>query len=187
MRKIIAIAVFISALNIASAQKLRLGLRLAPSLAWLKSNTSGVDSDGSNMGFSYGVITDYNFADNYAIGTGIDISYKGGALKAPGINAVKYELQYLEIPLTLKMKTNAIGSFIYYGQFGFAGNFNLKSNEDINPIGVSMIIGAGIEIPITGKTALTGGLFFNNGFTDIIKGEGKAISNYLGLNIGILF
>jgi hypothetical protein len=34
--------------------KLHFGLKAAPSLAWLRSDTKGFDSDGSKFGFSYG-------------------------------------------------------------------------------------------------------------------------------------
>ena len=57
------------------------GIKAAPSLAWLRSDTKGYDSNGSKFGFSYGLITDFNFASRYAFGTGIDITYRGGKFK----------------------------------------------------------------------------------------------------------
>ena len=51
-----------------------------------------------------------------------------------------------------------------------------------------MIIGAGVEYEISGSTVAFGGIEFNNGFVDILDGNsGKGFTNYLGLNIGILF
>lgn len=171
----------------ASAQKVRLGLKVAPTLAWLKSNSTEISSDGAKAGFTYGVISDFYFSENYAFSSGLDIVYKGGSLKAGSLEAVKYDLQCLEIPLMLKMRTNQIGHFLYFGQFGLAGSVKLKSNEDVNPLGLSLLIGAGLEVPFSGKTAFVSGLTFHNGFTDVIPGEYKAISNYVALNLGILF
>ena len=196
------------------AQQFRLGLSATPSMAWLKSNSEGMDSEGSRFGFAYGVITDYVFTENYSLGSGVNVAYKGGGLQIDSANnvfsmiAINEEilLQTIEIPLTLKMKTNQIGHFKYYGMFGFGANFTLKANADesypntnlvgrtdrniygnINNFSASLIIGAGIEFPLTGNTSLTGGILFNNGFTDIVDGDPKAIANSLGINVGILF
>ncbi len=127
-----------------------------------------------------------------------------------------YRLQNLEIPLTLKMKTREIGYNTYFAKFGFGGSVNLtaKANDkfyhpsnsntsqvnDIDIKGdtplfrVSMILGLGLEHSLGGTTALIGGITFNNGFTNILKGKDyaevhnqQARANYLELSIGVLF
>ena len=127
-----------------------------------------------------------------------------------------YRLQNLEIPLTLKMKTREIGYNTYFAKFGFGGSINLKSTaddifyaadgsssgskngfdigDDIPLLRVSMILGAGTEYSLGGNTSLVGGITFNNGFTNILKGENEvsgrkqvARSNFLELTLGILF
>lgn len=127
-----------------------------------------------------------------------------------------YRLQNLEIPLTLKMKTREIGYNTYFAQFGFGGSINLKSTADdifytadgsssisrndidiggdIPLLRVSMILGAGTEYSLGGNTSLVAGITFNNGFTNILKGENQvsgrkqvARSNFLELTLGILF
>jgi hypothetical protein len=57
---------------------------------------------------------------------------------------------------------------------------------------VGMVIGAGMEYRFTGNTALVAGLRFNNGLTNFIadnKGDtkAKAINNFIGINVGLLF
>ena len=57
------------------------GMKICPNMAWLKSDTKGIESDGSVTRFSYGLITEFRIAENYAFATGIDIAYRGGKLK----------------------------------------------------------------------------------------------------------
>ena len=202
-------------------------LKVAPSLAWLKSDTKGYDSDGSIFGFTYGLITDFNFAQRYAFGTGIDITYRGGKFKsvdelktAIGEDSVistssTYNLQYIEIPLTLKLKTNEIGSVTYFSTIGLAPGINIRARQSytsttqttvggtvystnasddkidvssaINSFNLSMILGAGIEYTLSGQTVLLGGIQFNNGFLDAFDGTPKVNTNYLALTLGVLF
>jgi len=127
-----------------------------------------------------------------------------------------YRLQNVEIPFTLKMKTREIGYNTYFVKFGFGGSVNLRArgddifystttdsstarndldfSGDIPLMRVSMILGAGTEYSLGGNTSLVGGLTFNNGFTNILKGRNTANdkrqvarSNYLELSLGILF
>ncbi|MCX6290414.1 MAG: porin family protein [Bacteroidetes bacterium] len=218
---ILGVLFFTSALLKAqSDQKLHFGLKAAPSLAWISSDTKGFASNGSKLGFSYGLITEFKFADHYAFATGIDVAYRGGSSKfsttdttAAIVTETSYSLQYIELPLTLKLKTNEIGYLTYFLQFGFSPGLNIRSKADvkttvqigtnpstateetdvdikegINNMSVSMIIGGGVEYTLSGSTVLLGGITFNNGFMDIINGDQiKANSNYLALTFGVLF
>lgn len=65
----------------------------------------------------------------------------------------------------------------------------------------SILVGAGVEYSLSGNTALVGSLVFNNGLFDVLKDQidetkltdpfsnikFKAITNYMQLNVGILF
>ena len=198
---------------------LHFGLKAAPSLAWLRTDTKGIESDGSKFGFSYGLITEFRFAPNYAFATGLDVTYRGGKFKRAITlldtitkTTSSISLQYIEIPVTLKLKTNQIGYLTYYLQAGVAPGLNIRAKadyettlqsgtytlngtesnvdvkDDINNFNLSMIIGGGLEYTLSGSTTLLVGVQFNNGFLDVIDGdEIKANSNYLALTIGILF
>lgn len=204
-------------------QGVHFGLKASPSLAWLRSDTKGYDSDGSRVGFIYGLITEFNFASRYAFATGIDIDYRGGKFKTVQEKtdttisvSSTYNLQYLEIPLSLKLKTNEIGSVTYYMQIGVAPGFNIRARQsydgtiqvkdstgvihntpisdekidvmsDINSLNVSMILGAGVEYTLSGTTVMVAGLQFSNGFTDVFDTDAKVNSNYLALTLGVLF
>ncbi|MFW5725534.1 MAG: hypothetical protein ACOCX0_03730, partial [Bacteroidota bacterium] len=127
-----------------------------------------------------------------------------------------YNLQNVEIPFTLKMKTREIGYNTYFAKFGFGGGVNLRAKADeklytpdtttstlfedkdikgdIPLFRASMIVGLGVEHSLGGTTALVGALTFNNGFTSILAGKDytgqrnqQARANYLELSIGIIF
>ncbi len=183
------------------------GMKINPALCWLRSGNSNVESDGMLLRCSYGFIADFKFANNYAFSTGIDISYKGGQLKkqtsskpndsttVTTVYEEKSKIRYIEVPLTLRLKTNQIGLIKYYLQVGVAPGFNFNAynegsystqtqypgfnnttttdvskddtNNDINFFNMSMIIGAGIEYNLSGTTNLISGITFNNGFLTI--------------------
>lgn len=195
-----------------SDTKFAFGLKVAPTIAWLKSETKSIESDGSRLGFAYGLMADYHFSKNYALATGIEVSYRGGKTKAeeeitPGtINSYKQSLtlQYIELPIAMKLKTNEIGYITYFGKFGFAPGINIKAkadNEvngekeddvsiksDINAFNLSFLAGLGAQYSLGGKTAVLMGITFNNGFLDIDDTEGyKATSSFLALDLGIMF
>jgi hypothetical protein len=128
----------------------------------------------------------------------------------------KYNLRYFEIPVTMKMRTNQFGKMAFYGEIGFGTSFNLKAKsedeffpedgspsnqsendikDEINLIKGSMIVGAGLEYFIDESTSIVSSLTFNNGLTNILKGENsidqgikqRATLYYFQLNIGIMF
>ena len=208
-------------------QSYHFGVKLAPSIAWLRSDSKGYTSDGSIFGFSYGLITDFNFANRYAFSTGLDITSRGGKFKTVEeyktvlnedsiiSSSSTYKLQYIEIPVTLKLKTDEIGIITYYVQLGLAPGINIRARESfesaiqrtvagtvyntsseesnidvsskINSFNLSMIIGLGFEYTVSGSTAFVGGIQFNNGFLDAFDNDAKVSSNYLALTLGVLF
>ncbi len=208
MRRLLLILTFIlSTLTTYSQdQKFHFGLKIAPSMAWIKPDLKGLERDGYRVGFGYGVQMEFRIQDNYAIASGVQISYRGGNIKykSDSVNipdqVTTFKLQYVEIPIALKMKTNEFKKIRYYGMFGFSPGYIIRSKFDtedlenenakefMNEFNVNMIIGAGLEYTISGSTVITGGLEFNNGFFDVFDGDqGKGVTNYLGLNLGVLF
>ena len=208
----------------ARSQNLKFGLKGSPSIVWMKPDYQGWEASGLRTGFGFGLVTDFGLSDHYFISTGVEIAHRGGNL-SQRIDSIayhykedfKYKLQYLDIPVTLKLKTNKIGYFSYFGQFGVTGQILLKARADrsggtlnnlplpvlkdvnyssmIIPVGMDMTIGAGIEYEFAGSTALLAGLTFHNGFTDLLKNSTgntgelryRATCNTVVLNIGILF
>jgi len=183
----------------------RLGFAVAPALTWLSTDVKGLNTKGQRLGFSYGVIVDFTLAgsNNYAIGTGFVINHTGGKLQYA--DAVKrtnnglfesaqteidVKLQYIDIPLTLKLKTNEIGYMSYFGQFGILTGVKLGAkqngtssfdvdqfkkaieNESYNDqsrlFNAGLLIGLGTEFNISGNTNLVFGLQYYRGFTNVL-------------------
>ena len=138
-----------------TTNKYRLGFKVSPNISWLASDNSNMTVGDKSLHFGYGLNFDIFFAENYAIGTGFNINNTGGKysyfaqftgddVNASGVPIANMNqvgsisrdlrLQYLQIPLTFKMKTNEIGYLTYWGQFGLGLNMNLKalSNDDID-------------------------------------------------------
>ncbi len=138
-----------------TTNKYRLGFKVSPNISWLASDNSNMAVGDKSLHFGYGLNFDIFFAENYAIGTGFNINNTGGKysyfaqftgddVNASGVAIANMNqvgsisrdlrLQYLQIPLTFKMKTNEIGYLTYWGQFGLGLNMNLKalSNDDVD-------------------------------------------------------
>ncbi|SDL32929.1 Outer membrane protein beta-barrel domain-containing protein [Pedobacter sp. ok626] len=193
----------------------RLGLTAHPTIGWMK--TEPGKSRGVSLGFSYGLLADFNFAENYAFATGLTITTING--KSTEINVppyydgsntqtaydLKYKLQYIEIPLTVKLKTGKMGDIKWYGQFGLSNDFNISAKQSAEAIGkaaiddkniskqinfyrAGLIVGAGGEIDVADHTSVTLGVTLNNGFTNIADDNNRKVRNhYLGLNVGVFF
>jgi len=202
-------------------RKVNIAFTVSPSASWLASKESGIENGGGGFAFNYGFLTDVRFDDNYYFGTGLTIAHSRGKLDYPagkGYNgdnpaslpAATYSLrlQHVMIPLTLKLKTNEVGQkcIHYWGQFGtylginigarlFDGGRNLDRERvtgSIQPVNAGLLLGAGAEIPLAGKTRLALGLNFENGFVDVTRNskwmsDGKMILNNLVLRTAVYF
>lgn len=199
-----------------------LGIKAAPSISWLKTDERTYNSEGIKAGFSWGLATEIYFAKNYAFATGFSFIYQGGKLSYPDVingDVVSltrnYRIRYLEFPAVLKLKTNEMGPFRYYGNIGLGLGIRVNSKgsdeykdgnntitepySDIDKytrlFRTSLIVGGGIEYPFDNNTALILGLNFNNGFSNGLKGENAVKPNYshvgkpnfVELNIGVMF
>ena len=176
------------------------GFKAGPNIGWMDPDTKTYSSTGVKPGFSWGFIADFFLMENYGITTGFDVVFLNGGLEMPhsliiesdtidGTLERKYKLKYIQIPVTLKMRTNEFGKFRIFGQIGLGTNFligakaddtfrsseyNSESNDydiydDITFMRESLIVGAGVEFLLGGSTSLTAAFVFNNCFLDILK------------------
>lgn len=216
MKKLLLSLLFIPAIissslgQEANDQKFHFGLKASPGLAWTRINADGVKQDGLRVGFTYGLMTDFSISTNYAFSTGIDISTRGGKYKVTvpnGSVSVDQKLQFIDIPIALKLKTKEIGYIKYYGLFGFNPGIVVKATKDVSSdvayipnenkvsnqsdftvFNVGLLIGAGIEYNLGGNTSVTAGLHYNNGLIDIWDiNKAQMKSDGLTLNLGIFF
>jgi len=199
------------------AQETRFTVFVDPKFSWMKPDLKGVDSEGSRFGLNIGLNVDRFFAKNYALTTGISIDNAGGKLRSdtvkyiktnavidsvPAGNTLNYKLQYINVPLGLKFKTNEIGYITFFTHLGINAGINIKAtgevdghelentniNKEISLFNLGYFIGAGIEYSIGGNTAIVAGITYTNGFTDITDdSNNKVILNNLAIRIGVLF
>jgi hypothetical protein len=203
---------------------IQLGAKLSPNLSWINSSSPDITSDGTSAKFSWGFIADLRFADKYYFSTGFNVNSMGGKIiytdtdtsLTLGSKHRKINTRYVEIPLTIKMKTRQFGYLTFFGQIGLGINLRISANSDddffqnnssvaiskndikiedqINFFRLSMILAAGVEYNLGGATSLFAALSFNNGFNNIFNSvktlpqiDADATSNALDLSIGILF
>ncbi|HOU27054.1 MAG TPA: outer membrane beta-barrel protein, partial [Paludibacteraceae bacterium] len=132
MKKVMLLVLgFLLGLNIIAQNEkpFYLGLYASPSVLWLQSDNNTVDASGSKLGFSYGLLADITLGDYYALASGLEITQLGGTLSD---QTVDYKLQYLEIPLALKMQTASINNLSFFGRFGGGFGVRLDAKKDVN-------------------------------------------------------
>ncbi len=201
----------------ASGQGIRFTVIADPQLSWLSADASNVESNGNHLGINVGLSVDDFFAPNYALSTGITIGNTGGELKysnplpvsvhgekdtLPANTSLKYKLQYITVPLGLKLKTNEIGYTTFFAHLGLESGLNIKATGDANQgdlenenisddialFRLGYYIGGGVEYSLGGSSAIVAGLTYSNGFTDITKdSDNKATLSYLAIRLGVLF
>ncbi|KLT65115.1 porin family protein [Pedobacter sp. BMA] len=195
----------------------RLGLTATPTVGWIKPEQG--KTNGLSLGFSYGLMGDFNFAPNYSFSTALTITtingksteanvspYQGlSSSSNPKAYDLKYKLQYVDLPLTIKLKTVKANDTRWYGQFGLSNSINIGAKQDAVSNGVKvaddtkisdqtsfyragLIIGGGGEFDISGNASIMAGLTFNNGFTNIVSDGSRTVKNhYIALNFGVFF
>lgn len=196
------------------------GLNVMPGLYWLKANSSNNASNNSSFGFGYGVNLEFYFTQNYGFVTGLEVTSFGAKYTNTETNsnilldsttAHDYKLQYLEIPLGFKFKTQAIGLMKYFGVVGLNPGIRLKATDDYTvtiPSGsnysysknnvsinsetsivrLAFTIGAGFEYNMAGTTSLQVAVNYDNGFLNINSDSKSSIlSKGVTLTVGILF
>jgi opacity protein-like surface antigen len=190
-----------------------------PKFSWMTPDLKNVDNDGTKLGVNIGLNVDKFFAPNYAIMTGISIDNTGGFLKydlvsgkpiktnggmdtVPTGSTLEYKLQYINVPIGLKLKTNEIGYFTFFTHLGINAGVNIKAtgevegyelendniSDEIKLFNLGYYIGLGTEYSIGGNTAIVLGITYNNGFVDITTDSNNKVTNSnFAIRIGILF
>ncbi len=202
----------ISSKQVDAQQKIILGLHADPAISWFSSDTKQVTNNGAAAGFNFGLTFNKYFTPNYAFSTGISLLNVGGRLKSsdtskmeftnytstvlPG-TPVTYKIQYLSIPIGLKLQTNQIGYVTFFSDIGLDPKVVLGGKADIpilkisnenamkelNMFNLSYHVTAGVEYSLGGNTALVAGLNFDNNFLDVTKDNGKKTKDNISQKI----
>ncbi len=208
MKKILLLIIGISIYSSSTAQ-VRIGLRLAPYI-----NTTGVEYSGPDStaltpgspGFRYsaGPFVDAFFGENYAFSTGLFFSTRKTSVRerTPSGNVEGVvNLQYIQIPVTLKLFTNEISDDIkLYFQLGgsadvkIAGKVkdNNNASDGTRSFNICLVAGAGIEYELGSNTAILLGISYNRGLINTLSEKSarevaNVNHNMIGLDLGIRF
>lgn len=180
--------------NEIKAQDFRLGFKGNPVFSGIKPSTDYNNSAGTKIGFSYGVMFDYFLKEHYAISSELGISTLGGSVeysKADTSILTNLKLNYVEIPVTIKLLTDKIDNKTrIFGKFGMnlavatktAATISYKKNgieyayddmkdasKYVQSFNISLVIGGGVEYNLTKNLDLVLGVTYTNGFLNTMK------------------
>jgi len=219
MKRLLIISIFLSAAIFIHAQTspIKFSVHVNPQFAWLSSDEEVVEPDGSIFHMQTGLNMDYFFAENYVFSMGVGINNLGGnllyadstefsskgetLLVEPG-QSVKMNLQYIDIPIGLKLKTEELGYATFFLQLGFNPMINLNAKassedagfdkedirESIHLFNLAYHAGAGVEYKLGGSTAAIGGIRWSSGLIDVTDNDRANVkTNVISIHLGILF
>ncbi|WP_159451937.1 porin family protein [Hymenobacter roseosalivarius] len=219
MKKILlALLVLGTTVGTASAQ-VEIGIKLSPSVAYLRADAPqqySFKSEKSKLGIGGGLVVDYFFGQNYAFGTGLQLTSKGGTVSYQANivtqdNEQKISLQYLEIPLTVKLFTNDIttDTKLYFqlgGKIGglvaaridgekFYQSGGEKSSKHFIIPDAALLGGFGAEYQVGQSTKVFAGLSYHHGLANVDRYFEKTLNfndvslknGEVALDLGIKF
>lgn len=206
------------------AQNFRLGFQASPHVTWMNSSKGEIINQDVKPGIKYGLEADIYLAGypRYSLNTGLFVSNNSFiaryTVEAPFfINTttfndpvdLRFNLNYIEIPLNIKLRSDQFYRMTFYGQFGLSNLLNISATasssdsqfrgESINYsidhrtirfYNLSMIMGGGVEYDVGGNTSLNLGIQYSNGLTDVTtisNLDEKTIFNSIRLLIGVMF
>lgn len=168
----------------------RFGVHASPAISYIASSNPTA-STGAKVKFGFGLITEFNFAENYSFSTGVDYIFRGGELTVTdpdfliaddpnyeGPIKTDYRSGFVHIPVMLKMRTRAFGYYTYFADFG--GSINISTDEEVSfspteeslaesyirAAGAMFSVGLGGEYDLGGQTALLVGIYYNRSLLD---------------------
>lgn len=223
MKKFTLLLLFLCA-GFTSMAQVEIGLMLSPTIAgnrFVAENKYNLEKESSSLHLGVGIVADYFFAQNYAFSTGLLYRGKGSEIKynysrdngsgATVTTAGKDDisLQYIELPVTLKLFTNEVApGTVAYFQVG--GSLNTKVAAKVNDRKVidaekvlkrfnifelDVLLGGGVEYQMGQSTKVFAGLTYHRGLTDIDDYYEKQLgdknismkNNSVSLDLGVKF
>ncbi len=197
----------------------QLGLKFSPSIS---SNRVKLISDQSNdtldifgrsgeLKFSLGLIGDYNIADTYIFSSGLVFVPKTARIGIAGENGgtyqnplEEYNLQYLQVPISLKLFTNEIlPDLAIFFQIGMTSEFKIFEEpvleeytliDQFKFFDTAVMLGGGVEYRAGINTVLFIDASYQRGLISMVKttevpidGDFTLRSSVLMFDFGIKF
>ncbi len=204
-----------------SQQKTTFSIAADPHISWFTSDNRYIETNGIKPGISFGLVVDRFFGEKYAFSTGLFMTHLGGNLSysdtvqigtsidtvtVPAGTILSYRLQYISIPLALKLKTVEIGYKTFFVELGLKAMIRINSkasapnnllvkdkiSDEIALFNLAYSFGGGMEFSLGENTSIIGGLYYTNTFLDITKDLYNKPKDYLrasmmSLRVGVLF
>jgi Outer membrane protein beta-barrel domain len=199
MKKFLLAALFIGASAASASAQVEIGVKLSPSVTNLRTeapSARGFVNEKSKLTLGGGLVVDYFFGENYAFSSGLQLVGKGGTISYidPAISpnsrvTRKIGLQYLEVPVTVKLFTNDIttDTKLYFqlgGTLGGAISGKIDGNKRYTDPGTgkeskaldhviipeaAVLLGVGAEYQVGQSTKVFGGFSYHRGLLNIDK------------------
>lgn len=200
--------------------KVSIGIHFDPLIGWFGTDISAVNNDGARPGINAGLSLRIPFTANYSFSTGLNMINAAGRLvcdtetvlelvnneTVAANEPVVYKIQYVAVPLGLKLQTNQIGYLTFFSDVGLdpkimiGGKADIpslsikgeKANNELKLFNLSYHFMAGIEYGLGGNTSAVAGIGFENNFLDVTKDNGtqpvdKVIHRMVSVRLGINF
>jgi len=192
------------------SQKLRMGLSVSPLLSWFSTDGDAgqVTTNGTRFNIKYGLHIDTRLGSNpnYYFSTGLFVLNTGGTLthdyfrEIPGTGNLQatertasYRFNYVNVPITMMLRTNEIGYLTYFARVGFDAGFNIKATADFEDefngevisiededasdfaglFRAGLHIEGGFEYNFSGNSRFVISLEWNNGLNNIFDSDYK--------------
>ncbi|MBS0012165.1 MAG: PorT family protein [Bacteroidales bacterium] len=184
--------------NKAYPQELQFGLYAEPLISWFSSDTEASENNGARPGIAFGLTFDKYFARNYAFSSGISIinasgrltyadtlslRLKNSTLELNAGDKISYRIQYLAVPLGIRMKTNRIGYTTFFANVGMCpkivigGKASIPSldiekeniSKELRLFNLGYGITVGVEYSLGGKSAIILGIAYEDNFLDVTR------------------
>ncbi len=224
MKRIFLLIILFTAIHVQAQHKaVQFGFGGGVNAGWFATGVEQYSNNGIHFGGSWGFVTDVFLMEGLSFTTGFNVVYLNGSMSMPYLSDSMpgeverdFKTKYLEVPLILTMKTKKIKDKVrIYGQVGFGLGFLLSAKakdsftteEGIHSSGTkniydelaltreSLILGAGVEIPVYGSSYIRTGFRFDNGFVNILKGNNRRYpeiknngrNNYIEFSAAFIF
>lgn len=195
-------------------QDYKIGIKLGPSLSVSRTSTDGnntnIQRDGTAVKFLVGAFIDLPFKENYYLHTGINFASKATRISLTDPNVIagetvseRYDHEYLQVPVLLKLYTNEVllDTKLFFN-FGVVPELRLNTNNESAAVGfvsefrtldLSGNFGGGLERSIGVNTRVYAGLNYYLGFLNQVKTQNpiydniQVKSNLFSLEFGVKF
>ncbi len=180
------------------AQDYRYGAYATPVISWFKTDVEEVKNQGARAGFVFGISAERHLTDNWHFSSGLALTNSSARLKSinptyfrfPSHTSVVaagepviYRIQYISVPVGIKIKTSEIGYLTYFAEFGLDPKVVIRGRADIPSIDVKggnamdeirrfnigYHLNGGVDYSTDGNISLILGLGYESNIFDITK------------------